>query len=312
MQSALAGTQWDAVVWYSPSIFFGPLVRFLKKGSRCPSYLIIRDIFPEWAVDMGLMGKGLPYRFFKAIADYQYASADVIGVQTPGNKNYFHAWFAQEKGQLDVLQNWIADAPAAACSIDLRESALAGRKLFVYAGNMGVAQGMDNILELVDAMQTRSDVGFVFVGRGSHSQRLKTDAAQRKLSNVLFFDEIEASEIPGLYAQCHVGIVALDVRHKTHNIPGKFISYMQAGLPVLAMINPGNDLEAMIATHAVGEVTTQINTMTLREKAERLLDVIAENDAMGDRCRELYRSLFTPEEAVAQIVQALQMRAIAS
>jgi glycosyltransferase involved in cell wall biosynthesis len=171
---------------------------------------------------------------------------------------------------------------------------------------------MENSLELVDAMQTRSDVGFVFVGRGSHSQRLRTEAAQRKLSNVLFFDEIEASEIPGLYGQCHVGIVALDVRHKTHNIPGKFISYMQARLPVLAMINPGNDLEAMIATHAVGEVTTQINTSMLREKAERLLGTIEKNEAMGDRCRDLYQSLFTPEKAVAQIVQALQTRAVAS
>jgi len=63
---------------------------------------------------------------------------------------------------------------------------------------------------------------------------------------VLFYDEIDPDEIPGLYAQCHVGIVALDPRHKTHNIPGKFLSYMQSGLPVLASINPGNDLVELI------------------------------------------------------------------
>lgn len=68
-------------------------------------------------------------------------------------------------------------------------------------------------------------------------------------------------EIPGLYAQCHVGIVALDPRHKTHNLPGKFLSYMQAGLPVLASINPGNDLAELIQKKGLGEsarITRQI------------------------------------------------------
>ena len=59
-KSPLAEEQWDGVVWYAPSIFHGPLVSALKKSSRCKGYLVIRDIFPEWAVDMGLMGRGLP------------------------------------------------------------------------------------------------------------------------------------------------------------------------------------------------------------------------------------------------------------
>ncbi|MFC3087939.1 glycosyltransferase [Tabrizicola soli] len=95
-QSPLAGARWDGVIWYSPSIFHAPLVRTLKARSRCKSYLIIRDIFPEWAVDLGLMRKGLPYRFFKWIARQQYEAADIIGVQTPGNTGYFQHW-QQEK-----------------------------------------------------------------------------------------------------------------------------------------------------------------------------------------------------------------------
>ena len=85
-KSPLVAERWDGVVWYAPSIFHGPLVSSLKTSSDCKSYLIIRDIFPEWAVDMGLMGRGLPYRFFDAVARYQYSVADVIGVQTPGNR----------------------------------------------------------------------------------------------------------------------------------------------------------------------------------------------------------------------------------
>jgi hypothetical protein len=67
---------------------FGADGQCAEEGQRCRSYLIIRDIFPEWAVDMGLMGRGLPYRFFKAVERYQYSVADVIGVQTPGNMPY--------------------------------------------------------------------------------------------------------------------------------------------------------------------------------------------------------------------------------
>ena len=84
-KSPLAFERWDGVIWYAPSIFHGPLAKTLKDRSKCAGYLIIRDIFPEWAVDMGLMGRGLPYRFFDAIARYQYSVADIIGVQTPGN-----------------------------------------------------------------------------------------------------------------------------------------------------------------------------------------------------------------------------------
>ncbi len=104
----LANEKWDGVVWYSPTIFLGPFAKALKQSSQCRSYLIIRDIFPEWAVDMGLMGRGLPYRFFKAIANYQYSVADVIGAQAPGNLAYFTDWASQPGRRVEVLQNWHA------------------------------------------------------------------------------------------------------------------------------------------------------------------------------------------------------------
>ena len=304
--SPLQSTRWDAVVWYSPSIFFGPLVRFLSTGSECPTYLIIRDIFPEWAADMGLMGRGLPFWFFKTIAHYQYSVADVIGVQTPGNRMYFERWLSKGIGKLQVLQNWLTDTAPGTCSIVVDQTPLRGRKIFVYAGNMGVAQGMDHILAFVDAMQTRDDVGFLFVGRGSDRQRLRSEALRRQLQNVLFYDEIDSDEIPGLYAQCDVGIVALDVRHKTHNIPGKFVSYMQSGLPVLAVINPGNDLEHMIASNQVGVVSTHPDTAALVEKACELLQQLDDSGADTSlRCRALYQQLFSPQSAVTQIVKAM-------
>lgn len=304
-KSPLAEEKWDGVVWYAPSIFHGPLVSALKKSSRCKGFLIIRDIFPEWAVDMGLMGRGLPYRFFDVVARYQYSVADVIGVQTPGNQQYFKRWKGQPGRELEVLQNWLDKPTQSRCSIRVCETVLAGRKVFVYAGNMGVAQGMDILLDLAGKMRSRPDVGFLFVGRGSDSARLKAAAQARQLDNVVFFDEIDPDEIPDLYAQCDAGIVALDPRHKSHNIPGKFLTYMQSGLPVLANINAGNDLAQMIRHERVGQVCEANQVGELLLLTEKLLDQIEMDSGLPARCTALFEREFAVSKTVKQIVAAL-------
>ena len=308
-KSPLADVRWDGVVWYSPTIFLAPIARVLKKASGCQSYLIVRDIFPEWAVDMGLLGRGLPYLFFKVIERYQYSVADVIGVQTPANLPYFEAWSSRPGRQVEVLQNWLADAPNMGCGISVAGGALGGRIIFVYAGNMGVAQGMDILIDLAQRLRARRNIGFVFVGRGSDAKRLREDAIARNLDNVAFYDEIDPSEIRGLYAQCHVGIVALDPRHKTHNIPGKFLSYMQAGLPVIASLNPGNDLVGMIESEGVGRVCTDHSVDTLQNLVQEMVREISAagacNAVVSDKCKALANKLFLPAVAVKQIVSAL-------
>lgn len=303
--SPLAHQKWDGVVWYAPSIFHGPLANSLKNASGCKGYLIIRDIFPEWAVDMGLMGRGLPYRFFDAVARYQYSVADVIGVQTPGNLSYFSQWKARPGRSLEVLQNWLDQPAQMRCSIRLDQTSLVGRKVFVYAGNMGVAQGMDILLDLAEALQNRKDVGFLFVGRGSDAPRLRSLAEGRQLKNVLFFDEIHPDEIPDLYSQCSAGIVALDQRHKSHNIPGKFLTYMQSGLPVLANINAGNDLAQIIRQEQVGQVCENNQIAFLLQIADSLLTQIDADKDLPNRCRCLFQREFAVQRTVGQIVAAL-------
>lgn len=306
-KSPLANDRWDGIVWYAPSIFHGPLVNSLKKKSHCKSYLVIRDIFPEWAVDMGLMGRGLPYRFFDAVARYQYSVADVIGIQTPGNAGYFKRWCKKPGRKLEVLQNWLGQGAQVKCSIRLNETLLAERKVFVYAGNMGVAQGMDILLDLAERLLHRLDVGFLFVGRGSDLERLKAKVQNRKLDNVLFFDEIHPDEIPDLYSQCSAGIVALDYRHRSHNIPGKFLTYMQSGLPVLANINAGNDLANMIRDELVGQVCESNQLDELAFKAEELIATLDIDTKLSERCLRLFEREFAVEKTVHQIVSAFSV-----
>ncbi len=304
-KSPLSRERWDGVVWYAPSIFHGPLASALKKSSGCKGYLIIRDIFPEWAVDVGLMGRGLLYRFFDAVARYQYSVADVIGVQTPGNGGYFDQWQQQPGRTLEVLQNWLDKPSQVRCSIRVNETTLAGRKVLVYAGNMGIAQGMHILIDLAEKLRHQKDVGFLFVGRGRDAALLGNSARDRKLDNVLFYDEIDPDEIPDLYAQCSAGIVTLDPRHKSHNIPGKFLTYMQCGLPVLANVNAGNDLAQMIRIENVGQVCETNNIDDLYKKVNKLLDQIESDNQLSIRCTNLFQREFSVHKAVDQIVKAL-------
>lgn len=304
-KTPLASTKWGGVIFYAPSIFHGPLVSRLKKQSGCKSYLVIRDIFPEWAADLGLMGRGLPYKFFNWVAQYQYSVADTIGIQTDGNSGYFREWIGKPGRVLEVLPNWLGRSASLPCSIRLENTELAGRKVLVYAGNMGVAQGLDIILDLAERMSDRSDVGFLFVGRGTHASNLKKSAMRRNLNNVVFFDEIDPDEIPDLYRQCEIGIVSLDEGHKSHNIPGKFLTYIQSGLPVLASVNPGNDLAALIDIEDVGRVCESFQVDELVEHTNSLLAQSERDGQLPSRCKKLFERAFSVDRTVKQIVSAL-------
>lgn len=302
--SPASRTRLDAVAWYSPNIFFGPLVSALKRENSAPAYLILRDIFPEWAVDVGVIRPGPAFAFLRKVADYQYRVADVIGVQTRGNLDFFSSDIARGK-RVEVLQNWMRKSAPQQCSIDLASGPLAGRSIFVYAGNMGVAQGMDKLLRLAAEMKDDPRVGFAFVGRGSDAKRLEAEAARRGLSNTQFFGEIAPDEIPGLYAQAAAGLVALDTRHRWHNIPGKFISYMHAGLPVLASVNPDNDMLTLIDRERVGRASTEPAGADLADLARAMIDHEMADPHTPERCRNLASRLFSAETAASQIECAL-------
>jgi glycosyltransferase involved in cell wall biosynthesis len=296
--------KWDGIIWYSPSIFLGPIVWLLKKKSGCKSYLIIRDIFPEWAYDMGLMRKGLKFLFFKLIANYQNSVADIIGIQTEGNRIYFKDWLKKPKRKIEVLNNWLSPPNKITSSTLISKTAIAKRKIFIYAGNMGVAQDMSIIMNLVCSVKNRKDIGFIFIGRGSALEKLKQDTKKNKLNNIIFHDEIDSDEIFALYKQCVAGIVSLDDRHKSHNIPGKFISYMHAGLPVFAVVNENNDLIKLINKEKVGKALSNRNIPFLKRKMELFIENDLDDNKIKVRCKNLAKQMFSTEQAAKQILSS--------
>ena len=305
-RNSLIDNNLDGIITYAPSIFLGPLANMLKKKNNCKNYLILRDIFPQWAVDVGLLSNyGLPYYFLKRVERYLYSTADIIGVQTPANLKYFNENVVYRTGHIEVLQNWLAVNKSKTCHIVIGKTKLKGRKIFVYAGNMGVAQGLSVFIDLADSLSTQKSIGFLFVGRGNAVVSLRQAVKVRGLDNILIYDEIEPQEIHALYQQCDVGIISLDKRHKTHNIPGKFLSYMQSGLPVLAAINSGNDLEHIIITNKVGCGSTNHSVDVLKKLVEEIVENVLSDDGTKNRCLKLYKDMFSPKKAVEQIINGL-------
>jgi len=305
VRKKLSSEEWDGIIWYSPSIFHGPLVKFLKRSNNCKGYLILRDIFPEWALEIGLIRRGLIYSFFSAMARYQYSLADVIGVQTEGNLKYFRDSQAKLAGRIEVLPNWLGEPIRSKCSIRISETSLSGRKIFIYAGNMGVAQGMDILIDLAYHLQSRRDVGFLFVGRGEAFHKLKSAAKTNKLKNILFHAEIPQNQIFDLYSECHVGLISLDCNHKSHNIPGKFLGYLQSGLPVLAKVNAGNDISKLIRDEQVGQVCENDDIEQLKKCADSILENLAIDEKLSERCKKLFSKKYSVKIAAKRILFGL-------
>jgi len=228
-------------------------------------------------------------------------------VQSPGNLNYFSEWERQEDSrQLEVLQNWLSAPEKSDCSIQISNTTLSGRKILVYAGNMGTAQDLDILIDLAHRLLHKRDFGFLFVGRGSEKARLKEKVRRLGLDNVAFHPEIEPEEVPALYSQCAAGLVALDQRHKSHNIPGKFISYRQSGMPALAVVNKGNDLASLIREAGVGEVCESYNLDELVTHFDALMQKIEACPHIRENCKDLFDSHFSVSSSVRQITSALE------
>jgi glycosyltransferase involved in cell wall biosynthesis len=301
---------WDLVIWYSPTIFLSGLVKSLKKKTKL-SYLILRDIVPDWMVDIGLMKKGFSFFLLKWFEHYQYRLADVIGVQSPGNTKYIENLILRNLKKLEVLPNWMPSISTTHHFVEdkdsytnLQKTILAGRKILIYAGNLGEAQGVDNLAQVILNLRDRPDCGFLIIGRGSKKDWLHDFIKTYNLDNVLLLDEVNLVTLSMYYRQSHAGLIFLDLGHKSHNIPGKFISYLEAGLPVAACVNSGNDLIKIIIRNRLG-----VATESTRQFSNDLMSVINSSEdksSYSGRARAYYENNYKPAAIAGQIIKFVE------
>jgi glycosyltransferase involved in cell wall biosynthesis len=294
----------DLIVFYSPTIFFGELVNWLKKLWKCPSYLILRDLFPQWAVDTGLLREeSVVFRYLKRKEIEQYRSADVIGVQAQGNLSYFKEEFPGHHFCVETLNNWIGNTPCPQSTSGWRERLrLDGKIVFFYGGNIGVAQDMDNILRLASGLRGNDELFFLIMGTGSEVPRLQGEIERLALANIRILPAAGEQEYLECLKEFDVGLVTLDRRLRSHNIPGKLLSYMLCGLPVLASVNPGNDLMRIIEEAEAGICCANGDDEKLRDAALLLATQELLRKRMGLNARDLGRRSFSVETISKQIL----------
>ena len=296
----------ELILFYSPTIFFEGLVRKLKQIWACPAYLILRDIFPDWAADAGVLRRGLIYRFFRRVAAAHYRIADVIAVQSPANLKHFARAFPQERFPLEVLFNWTVLNQGRLPKTDYRDRlGLQGKVVFLFGGNIGVAQDMSNILRLAARLAPRRDIHFLLVGEGSEVSRVTKAIETGRLTNIQIIPGLPQEQYLSMVAEFDFGLISLDARLTSHNIPGKLLSYLYWGLPVLASVNSGNDLFQLLRESRAGFCLLNGQDENLARAALRLADDLTLRPAMRENARRLLEQEFSVANAVDQIFKHL-------
>lgn len=293
----------NLIIYYSPSIFWGNLVFRLKKLWQAPSYLILRDFFPQWIIDNGMIReKSLIAYFFKYYERLNYKAADRIGIQSPGNIEWFSKTFPEFKN-IQLLYNWATDLPVLNQSNLYRKKLnLEGKVVFFYGGNIGQAQDMMNIVRLAARMQSHTNVSFLLVGAGDEVELVRKSIQDLKLSNMILLGSVPQEEFKIMLAEFDVGLFTLHFNHKTHNFPGKILGYMVQGKPILGSVNMGNDLKQILEDSGSGLVTTSGDDDGFYKNALILLDDKIRKQ-MGRNANLLLKSKFSIDNASDTILK---------
>ena len=314
-ETLLSGTAWrrlkpyfrnhphELIVYFSPTIFWGSLVARLKELWGARSYLILRDLFPQWAVDQGLIRRGSKIeRYFRYFEKKNYEAADTIGLMSAKNLEWFEKEFSLDK-KLEVLHNWAANEPVEAKSDYKARLGIEGKVVYFYGGNIGHAQDMMNIVRLAKNMRNETRAHFVLVGAGDEVELVREAIAKERLENMTLLPAVGQEEFKQMLAEFDVGLFTLHKDHSTHNFPGKLLGYMVQELPILGSINSGNDLREIVEEAEAGYVSVNGEDELLLENALRLLDNEKRKE-IGANARKLLESTFSVEAAARRIVQS--------
>ena len=165
----------DIIIYYSPSIFFGAFVKKLKKLWNCKSYLILRDIFPQWTIDNNILKENsIITKYFRYFEKLNYDAADRIGLMSYKNKQWFDNYYRNNKSE--TLHNWTKSTNLEKKFNKYRKKFnLEDKIIYFYGGNIGHAQDMMNIFRLALKMKDHKKAHFLIVGAGDEYDLLKKE-----------------------------------------------------------------------------------------------------------------------------------------
>lgn len=254
--------KFDLILYPTPPITHYKTVKYIKKRDGAKSYLLLKDIFPQNAVDIGMMSKtgakGVLYRYFRKKEKKLYNLSDRIGCMSQANVDYLLEHNPEvDFAKVEICPNSIEIQDMSVCDetrIQLRNKydIPLDKKVFVYGGNLGRPQGIPFIIDCLKSQISNEDAFFLIVGDGTEFGKLEAFFNETQPKNMKLLKRLPKEDYDRLVAACDIGMIFLDHRFTIPNFPSRLLSYMQAKLPVLACTDPNTDVGKVITEGGFG------------------------------------------------------------
>lgn len=304
IKTYFSNVKFDLVMYSTPPITFAKAVDFVKKRDNAKTYLLLKDIFPQNAVDIGMLRttgvKGVLYQYFRHKEKKLYEASDRIGCMSQANVDYVLAHNPEvSKDIVEICPNCIEVIDKSVDdetrrSIREKYDIPVDKKVFVYGGNLGKPQGIDFLIECLRSQKNNKNAFFLVVGDGTEYGKLDAFVRTENPENVRLMRRLPKEDYDTMVAACDVGMIFLDHRFTIPNFPSRLLSYMQAKIPVLACTDPNTDIGKVITgggfgwwcesndTAAFSTVVEKIETEDITQMGQAEIQYLKENYSVED------------------------------
>ena len=298
----------DLVIMPTPPISLINLAIDLKKKSRAQLYLILRDIFPQNAIDLDIMSKkSFVYRQFRKQEKKCYRFSDQIGCMSPANISYILKHNPEvDAEKLHLLPNWSSLPDSYQEEIDEKEIRekynLGNKKVLLYGGNLGKPQKVENIIELARICTDITSAIFFIVGDGTERKKVEDLIAAYQLDNVKLIKKLPKYEYVKIVKMAYLGLISLNEKFTIPNFPSKVLAYMAAKKPVLASLDENTDFGDILEASGVGFWGKAGNPEGLKKLLLQMISNPERCKEMGEKGYQYMAANLLPEHAAHTII----------
>lgn len=282
-----SNVKFDLILYTTPPITLCKAIEFVKKRDNAQTYLMLKDIFPQNAVDIGMLSKtgwkGILYRYFRNKEKKLYELSDYIGCMSQANVDYvlkFNPGIKTEKVGICPNSVEVIDRSAEEKErTDIRNKydIPLYRKVFVYGGNLGKPQGIDFLIKCLRSQRDNGKVFFLIVGDGTEYEKIHNYIEEDQPENVRLMRRLPKEDYDTMVAACDVGMIFLDHRFTIPNFPSRLLSYMQAKIPILACTDVNTDIGRVIVNGGFGWWCESKDVDEFQQIIEKIIKDYAEN-----------------------------------
>jgi len=254
--------RFDLILYSTPPITLLSAIKYVKRRDSAKTYLMLKDIFPQNAVDLGMLQttgiKSLLYRYFRNKEKKLYTVSDRIGCMSQANVDYvLKNNPGVEASKVEICPNAIEPQDlslSAEEKIAMREKygIPTDKKVFVYGGNLGKPQGIPFVIKCLHAEKDNDKVFFLIVGDGTEYGKLEAFMNEEKPANVKLMKRLPKDDYDRMISACDVGMIFLDYRFTIPNFPSRFLAYLQTSMVVFSCTDAVTDLNTVIKKANIG------------------------------------------------------------